>query len=118
MRFLCNENIPLEPIHKLRSYTHDVYSIMENNSGISDSDVMELAIKSNYIILTFDRDYGELIFKKKLPVPPGVIYLRFIPTHPTETAELLQQLFDRDEINFDGFFTVIGRENIRQRRLP
>jgi len=118
MRLLCNENIPLKSIHQLRNYSHDVYSIMESNPGISDTDVMEIAKKSDYLVLTFDRDYGELIFKKQLPVPPGVIYLRFVPKHPSETADLLQQLFDRDEITFDGFFTVIDRESIRQRKLP
>jgi len=90
---------------------------MENRPGISDIEVMEFAKTLNYIVLTFDRDYGELIFKRKLPVPPGVIYLRFVPSHPTETAELLQQLFDRNEITFQGFFTVVDRENIRQRKL-
>jgi len=44
------------------------------------------------VILTFDRDYGELIYRHRLPVPPGVVYFRYDPLSPEEPAEHLLTL--------------------------
>ena len=50
--------------------------IQEEFPGISDEEVLKRATDLNYIILTFDRDYGELIFRYHLINPPAVIYFR------------------------------------------
>jgi len=49
--------------------------------------VLEWAVCEDRIILTFDRDYGDLLFKRRLAPPAGVIYLRFDPATPLEPAE-------------------------------
>ena len=50
------------------------------------------------IILTFDRDYGELIYRRMLPAPLGIIHLRFEPINPEEAGHRLLDLFGADEI--------------------
>ena len=70
------------------------------------------------VILTFDRDYGELIYRLKLPSPAGVIYLRFRPYTPEEPAVLLLKLLQIGGLRFERQFTVVEREQIRQRPLP
>ena len=62
-KLLANENFPLDSVKFLRQLGYDVCAIGENNKSITDKDVMALAHKELRLILTFDQDYGELIFK-------------------------------------------------------
>ena len=61
--FLANENFPKPSIKLLRDSGLVITSIQEKCPGISDAEVLEMAVESDLIILTFDRDYGELIFR-------------------------------------------------------
>ncbi len=92
MRLLANENIPLVSVRILRETGHDVVSITERSPGILDEAVMEIGHTEQRIIITFDRDYGELVFRRRLPAPAGVLYLRFLPMLPLEPAEYVAQL--------------------------
>ncbi len=116
--FLANENFPVPSIAALRNAGLDVTAITEDSPGIADTIVLAQATQEKRIILTFDRDYGELIFYRKLPVPLGVIYLRFVPATPTEAAERILALLNMDHITLEGMFTIIGETQIRQRALP
>ena len=61
--FLANENIPRPSILFLREMGYAVKSIQEDRQGVSDEEVLQIAIDEHLIMLTFDRDYGELIFR-------------------------------------------------------
>jgi predicted nuclease of predicted toxin-antitoxin system len=61
--FLANENFPRPSTIILRENGFIIKSVQEDYSGISDLEVMKIALELNLIILTFDSDYGELIFK-------------------------------------------------------
>lgn len=74
MKLLANENFPLKNIHYLKSKGFDISSIGTDNPSIKDNVVMDIAIKEERTILTFDRDYGELIFKNNYKPKKGVIY--------------------------------------------
>ena len=118
MRFLANENFPLLSVRFLRQAGYDVAAITEDSPGIEDRAVLHRAVNEQRVILTFDRDYGELIYRLKLPSPTGVIYLRFRPHTPEEPAVLLLNLLQIDGLRFERQFTVVEREQIRQRPLP
>ncbi|MCY7393149.1 MAG: DUF5615 family PIN-like protein [Leptolyngbyaceae cyanobacterium CAN_BIN12] len=118
MRFLANENFPLPSARLLRQAGYDLASVTEDSPGIEDSEVLTRAADEQRVILTFDRDYGELIYRLRLPSPMGVIYLRFRPHTPEESAVLLLNLLQTEGLQFEGQFTVIDRDRIRQRPLP
>lgn len=116
MKILANENFPLASINVLKSNNFDVLSIGIDFSGISDDEVMNLAISQNRTIITFDSDYGELIFKYGYKPKGGVIYIRWQNFSPSEPGEYLVMLFKREDISFNNMLTVIDRKTIRQRR--
>jgi predicted nuclease of predicted toxin-antitoxin system len=118
MRFLANENIPMPSVRHLRQAGHDVAAIVEDSPGISDRDILARAASEQRYILTFDRDYGELIYRRGLPPPPGVIYFRFNPLTPTELAEHHILLIGQPSIALHGQFNVVERKALRQRPLP
>lgn len=118
MRFLANENFPLQSLRILRQADQKVASVTEDSPGIEDAEVLARAADEQRVILTFDRDYGELIYRLRLRSPRGVIYLRFRPHTPEEPASILLNLLQTEELQFEERFTVVERDQIRQRPLP
>jgi len=116
MKLLANENFPLSSIRILKNAGFDIISVGQDFAGILDSEVIDLAIKEQRTILTFDRDYGELIFKKGYKPQAGVIYIRWDYFQPDQPGEYLKKLFDSKTINFEGMLTVISADHIRQRK--
>ncbi len=118
MRLLANENVPLGSVQLLRAAGHDVVAIIENTPGATDTEVLAQAAREDRVILTFDRDYGELVYLRRLPIPSGVLYLRFDPITPQEPGERLLALITTTEITLQGQFTVLERDRVRHRPLP
>jgi predicted nuclease of predicted toxin-antitoxin system len=117
MIFLANENFPMPSVKLLRKSGFEVISIQEDLGGISDDVVLEKAVKENLVILTFDRDYGELIFKYKKAVPPAVVYFRMKGETPLDAASILLEIIKNPDIQIENSFTVIEQNAIRQRKL-
>lgn len=116
MKFLANENFPYPSIKFLREKGFEVISISEDNSGLSDEEVLEKAVSESLVISTFDRDYGELIFRYKKESPPAVVYFRNKGLNPQEAGnKLLEQI--SGEIVLEKHFTVIEDTGIKQRKL-
>jgi predicted nuclease of predicted toxin-antitoxin system len=118
MRWLANENIPLASIRRLRAVGHDVSAIIEDAPGSDDTVVLAQAVQEDRIILTFDRDYGELIYKRRLSPPPGIVDFRIIPATPEEPAERLLQLLAAPGFSLEDNFTILEPGQARQRALP
>jgi predicted nuclease of predicted toxin-antitoxin system len=62
MKFLANENVPYATIRKLQAVGLDVTAISFYTPSITDEEVMAIAIQEHRTIITFDRDYGTLIY--------------------------------------------------------
>ena len=116
MRFLANENFPMPSIRLLQKAGHEVVGITESSPGISDKKVLDTAKAQDLIILTFDSDYGELIFRHEVKNPPAVIYFRYKGKDPEFAGEQLSMLIEQESLNFERHFTVIEQNNVRQRK--
>jgi len=117
LKWLADENIPLTSVKLLRQAGHDIASISESQPGLPDHKVLELAHRKELALLTFDRDFGELIFRQRLPCPPAVVYLRFVPANPGEPAQVVQAMLECLE-TLEGQFIVLDRDSFRKRALP
>ena len=113
--FLANEIFPRPSTIILRENGFLVKSIQEDYPGIADPEVMQIALELNLIILTFDSDYGELIFKYAKDNPPSVVFFREKGNNPEFAASSLISLIATKSIELAGAFTVIEASNIRQR---
>lgn len=97
---------------------HDIASASEDAPGAVDFDVVSRAANENRVVITFDRDYGELIYRRSAPTPPGLLYLRFRPMDPEEPAERILALLAEAGVDLSRRFSVLERDSIRQRPLP
>ncbi len=116
MKLLANENIPFKSVSYLKDQGFDITSIGEDNPSIKDHKVMQIAIEEKRTILTFDRDYGELIFKHNYRPEKGVIYLRLDAYEADEPGKMIEELINTGQIDFDSALTVVDKHGIRQRK--
>ena len=115
MIFLANENFPRPSTIFLREKGFNIKSIQEDASGITDEEVIKIAQELEAIILTFDRDYGELIFKYAKDNPPSVVFFRGKGNTPDFAGLTLFNLLVETNISLVDAFTVIEDKSIRQR---
>jgi predicted nuclease of predicted toxin-antitoxin system len=118
MRFLADENVPMPTVQRLRAEGHDVASASEETPGAADADLLVRAAREGRIVLRFDRDFGELIYRRSAPRPPGLVYFRVRPAHPEEPAERLLELLSAGEPELTDRLTVLEGSGVRQRALP
>jgi predicted nuclease of predicted toxin-antitoxin system len=116
MRLLANENFPLTSTRFLREKGYDVVAIGTDFVGFTDPAVIALANSQSRTILTFDADYGELIFKHGLKPDKGVIYLRLLEFTPSEPGEIIHQILSSAGFQTDNTLTVVEKDGIRQRK--
>ena len=84
---LANENFPLPALRRLRDAGVDVAAIAEQAPGMRDTEVLALARREERWLVTYDRDYGELVFSKGYAPPPAIIFIRqgsYPATRPAE----------------------------------
>lgn len=118
MRLLADENVPHPSILHLRQAGLDVGSVREETAGISDREVLAKARAEDRLLLTFDHDFGELVYRRREPPPRGIILFRLIPGSPREAGSLLLAILSDGTVTLDGFFSVVERDHVRQRPLP
>jgi predicted nuclease of predicted toxin-antitoxin system len=111
--FLGDENIPLLVIKELRKSGYNIISVAENYKGSSDDEILDLSSKNRWIILTFDKDFGDLIYKQKLNKPLVIILLRIAPKSAEYILHLLKWLLSQPDINFEGNFVVMNSDKVR-----
>jgi predicted nuclease of predicted toxin-antitoxin system len=117
-RYLADENIPAPTVAALRAAGLDVVAVAAVAAGGSDAEVLTLARDQGRILLTFDLDIGSLIFDSRLPTPAGVVLIRHLPPRLSDATAFILELLQRQDLSFDGVFTVATRDRVRQRPLP
>jgi predicted nuclease of predicted toxin-antitoxin system len=118
MRWLADENIPRPAIVWLRMRGEDVESVSEVSPNLDDEAVLKMARVRDRMVLSFDRDFGDLIFRHGAVPARAVIYLRLNPPDPAALDSLLAGLIEMGEGALDGRFTVISTTGMRQRPFP
>jgi predicted nuclease of predicted toxin-antitoxin system len=116
MKLLANENFPYKSIYYLRDKGYDILSIGIDNPSIRDAEIMTIAIDEERTILTFDRDYGELIFRHNYKPEKGVIYLRLVEFEPHEPGLIIEEIITNIYIDLSRALTVVDKNGIRQRK--
>jgi predicted nuclease of predicted toxin-antitoxin system len=115
MRILANENFPRDAVDYLREIGHDVAWVRADAPGSSDREVLDRAQSDDRVLLTFDKDFGELAFRSGLPATCGIILLRFTATSSEHVAKTVAEAL-RDRTDWIGNFSVI--EDLRIRMTP
>jgi predicted nuclease of predicted toxin-antitoxin system len=117
MRIIANENVAATVISELRQRGHDVNWIKESNPRASDEVVLGIAQSEQGLVLTHDKDFGELAFRYGLPATCGVLLVRLSGTGRQADIDQVLNVIDSRE-DWAGQFSVASRGRLRMRPLP
>lgn len=113
----ADENIPMPVVRALRLSGFDVLSASESMRRSPDRELLRRARLEQRWLLSFDHDFGELIFARGEPAPTCVVLLRLSAASPIDLAGRVAGLMNnRDQ--FIGQFVVVDNDKIRLRPLP
>jgi hypothetical protein len=116
MRFLANENFPGDAVTALGAAGHDIVWVRTAAPGSKDEDILAWAMRESRVLLTFDKDFGELAWRFGLPASCGIVLFRLpMPAAAGVGATLAAKIGERTD--WAGHFTVIEPGRIRMRPL-
>jgi len=116
MRFLANENFPGAAVTALCAAGHDVVWIRTVAPGCTDREVLARAARDERILLTFDKDFGELAKATALPAGCGVVLMRLPMPRPGDVGQQLASAIT-SRTDWVGHFSVVEPGRVRMRPL-
>ncbi len=114
MKLLIDENAPRTLVEYLRDEKYDLLWIREYQRGLADDEIVSLSSVEGRIIITFDKDFGELVYRKNMN-PPGVILLRIVDNILCQKK--LSMFLKTYKNKIEGYFSVLTVKKIRVRKL-
>lgn len=119
MKFLLDENLGKSLALFLTHLEHTVFRIKNIYPGAEDFEVLDLAVEKNAVLVTLDKDYGELIFKEGKS-HTGVIFLRLEDQTLVNTQRVVKWLLSDYEDKLENSFTTVtekdGKLKVRFRK--
>ncbi len=117
MRILADENCPSDLVDALRERAHDVVWIRSDAPGSKDQAILARAQAEDRVILTFDKDFGELAFRMRLPATSGIILCRLGGLPLARVVMIITNALENGS-EWSGLFTIIHEQRIRTIPLP
>ena len=116
MRFLADENIHADIVEWLRSSGHDVIYAAESLAGNADEVLLDLARHQERVLVTDDKDFGELVFHRRL-VSEGILLIRLSSPRIEDRLRRLAEVWKLMEPHLKGSFVVLGDKKVRIRPI-
>jgi predicted nuclease of predicted toxin-antitoxin system len=116
MTFLADECCDADLVEDLRRDGYDVTYVVESMRGASDTAGLHRAQAEERLLLTEDKDFGELVYRLRRSVP-GIILLRFDAAHRELKFPRLRTLLERKSDQLEGAFVVLDPDRARIRPL-
>ena len=117
MLFIADESCDFNLVRALRKAGHEVVAVAEISPRADDQEVLKLAVRQMGILLTEDKDFGQLVYAYGHKTT-GVILLRFsISARKQVSMDLVQLVMEHGE-RLIGCFVVVQPGRIRLSRPP
>ncbi len=115
MKLIADENIDKIIVDFLRREKKEVLYIAEFKKGISDEEIIKIANREKSVLLTCDKDFGEMVFRQK-KINEGVILIRLAGLSPLKKAQIVVEAIRNYHREMLKNFTVITPGGIRIRK--
>ena len=116
MNFLADECCDALLVQGLRGDGHDVLYVKESAPGTDDRTVLQMAAIQQRVLLTEDKDFGELVVRLKLPAY-GIVFLRMNPADSAGKLARFRNLLRHHAQRLPGSFVVLTPKMARFRSL-
>lgn len=115
MKFVADESVDFPIVERLRQNGHSVWAVVEMDADIADDLVLDHANRQNAVLLTADKDFGELVFRlKRLNL--GVVLVRLTGLPPKRKVEIVARVIAEKGEELKEAFSVITANTLRIRR--
>ena len=115
MRLLCDEAVDRPIVEALRAHGHEVLYVAEMEPGIDDEQVLARANELGALLVTLDKDFGELVFRQRR-LTAGVVLIRLVGMQPEEKQQATVAALREHGEEMRASFTVVAPHKIRIRR--
>ena len=112
MRLLVDECVGPPVVRWLRENNYDAISAFEDCRGWEDESILEKACSEGRIVVTMDKDFGDMVFRMKLP-HCGIILLRGGYCTPSKKISMMKKVLFLPESDLSGRFVVVTEAAIR-----
>lgn len=116
MKFFADEGLDFMLVDSLRQNSHEVIYAAEEMKGANDKDILDKAVKENCILITKDKDFGEMVIRNKMH-SSGVILIRIEKLNLSDNCLFVVHLINKYALELTNSFTVIQEDKIRIRSL-
>jgi predicted nuclease of predicted toxin-antitoxin system len=115
MKFLADEGVDRAVVEAIRRAGHDVRWMAEESEGTKDDAVLAAADRDGLILITEDKDFGDLVYRQHLH-HRGVVLIRIVGISNIRKGRIVAQAILAHANALTGAFTVIQHSTIRIRR--
>jgi predicted nuclease of predicted toxin-antitoxin system len=115
MKFVVDESTGDSVVAELRRLGHDALSIHETFPGLDDPPILDIAVNEDRIVVTNDKDFGELVYRSGLP-HVGVILFRLDDESAANRVRMMREVLRLCGNNLKDNFIVASERKIRIRR--
>ena len=112
MKFLVDECTGPAVAEWLLSKQFKVYSVYDQNPGMQDDDILEKAFHENWILITNDKDFGEMIYRQRR-LHKGVVFLRLADERSMNKIQVLDNLLQNYMTSLENNFVVVTEKRVR-----
>jgi predicted nuclease of predicted toxin-antitoxin system len=112
LKFLVDVNIEKPIINFLIKKGFDIKCVVDIDKKMTDYSVCEIANTEQRVLITNDKDFGEIVFFQKR-ISSGIILLRIKGGDASEKILLLEKLLDNHYGKIINHFVVITKEKFR-----
>ncbi len=114
MNLLADESVDKSIVVRLRQDGYNVWYVTEISPSITDDMVLQQANDQQSLLITADKDFGEMVYRQGL-VHTGVVLLRLAGLTATTKAAIVSKVFDAHASEFVAAFSVIAPTIVRIR---
>ena len=112
MRFLVDECAGTKVADWLREQQREVFSVFDEARGADDDLILEKAFAENWILITADKDFGEMVYRQRRP-HRGVIFIRLDDQRAAAKIEVLKRLLKHYADQLADCFVVVTETRVR-----
>lgn len=116
MKFLADVNIEKPIVDELKRMGHNIIWVADLDRYLDDLSIFKIARKENRILLTNDKDFGEIVFRQKL-IPTGIVLFRIKGQDVRKKVKLLKKLLAAHSDKIINHFVVVAKEKFRFVRI-
>lgn len=112
---VADESVDFSIVRTLRENNWKVHAIAEDAPALSDADVLEIAVTKKALLLTEDKDFGELVYRLGMQ-HCGILLLRLMNQDSVQKADLVLRVLQHHGSELVNIFSVLDERQLRLKK--